>query len=398
MYTGPKIVRDGLVLNLNAGDTKSFRGEPTVNLAYNSNGIIDWNISNLVAAVSRIEITTNSIYRITSTTGGAFRIAFNASKLINAKTYTLSYTYKIISGGTTFSMSDWCDTALFNRVDIDYNSYKFSSASGTRSTYDTIYRFMDFNISANTIVEIWDLQLEEKPYSTPFVNGTRGSTVATGGGWSDRSGNGNHGELVNGVGYNSGNSGSLVFDGVDDRINIGNTITSINTSELSIELFFRTNISTSNVNILIGWHNTQTSHGYICLGNFTGHWSNESISFYNQGTSTTDLSFAYTNGHSFLQDTNWHHTIFVLNTNNYRIYIDGSEVTINTSFRNGSPSTTFPNNLFGYGSTPSVALGVGGSQPSYGNINIASTKIYNRALTPTEVLQNYNATKSRFNL
>ena len=34
--------------------------------------------------------------------------------------------------------------------------------------------------------------------------------------WTDLSGRGNNGTLVNGVGYNSGNLGSLVFDGVDD--------------------------------------------------------------------------------------------------------------------------------------------------------------------------------------
>ena len=35
---------------------------------------------------------------------------------------------------------------------------------------------------------------------------------------------------------------------------------------------------------------------------------------------------------------------------------------------------------------------------SWFNGNVYSTKIYNRALTATEVLQNYNATKSRFGL
>jgi hypothetical protein len=36
--------------------------------------------------------------------------------------------------------------------------------------------------------------------------------------WTDLSGNGNTGTLVNGVGYNSGNLGSLVFDGSNDHI------------------------------------------------------------------------------------------------------------------------------------------------------------------------------------
>jgi hypothetical protein len=34
------------------------------------------------------------------------------------------------------------------------------------------------------------------------------------------SGNGNNGTLVNGVGYNSGNGGSLSFDGVDDYVSL----------------------------------------------------------------------------------------------------------------------------------------------------------------------------------
>ena len=40
--------------------------------------------------------------------------------------------------------------------------------------------------------------------------------------WTDLSGNGNNGSLVNGVGYNSGNLGSLSFDGVNDYVNFGN--------------------------------------------------------------------------------------------------------------------------------------------------------------------------------
>ena len=36
--------------------------------------------------------------------------------------------------------------------------------------------------------------------------------------WTDLSGNGNNGTLVNGVGYNSDNGGSLSFDGVNDYV------------------------------------------------------------------------------------------------------------------------------------------------------------------------------------
>jgi hypothetical protein len=60
----------------------------------------------------------------------------------------------------------------------------------------------------------------------------------------------------------------------------------------------------------------------------------------------------------------------------------------------------------GYGtiyiSSVSVRLGVyrnlSGAFANYLNGNIAQTVMYNRALTATEILQNYNATKSRFGL
>jgi len=40
--------------------------------------------------------------------------------------------------------------------------------------------------------------------------------------WTDLRGNGNDGTLVNGVGYDSANNGSMVFDGVDDSIQSSN--------------------------------------------------------------------------------------------------------------------------------------------------------------------------------
>lgn len=39
--------------------------------------------------------------------------------------------------------------------------------------------------------------------------------------WRDISGNGNNGTLTNGPTFNSGNGGSIVFDGVDDYVEYG---------------------------------------------------------------------------------------------------------------------------------------------------------------------------------
>jgi hypothetical protein len=176
---GASIVKNGLEFYYDMSNVqKSWKGAPTTNLLFDS-GIINWTTSNLTGSVTRSTVVENQVYRFTSTTGGTFRISVPLVKLTNNLPYNMSYKYRFISGtSTTFSMSDWCDVSLQNRVDINTLEYNFSSAYGVRSTYDSIYRFMDFNISANTVVEIWDIQLEQREFATPYVNGTRTNTQA----------------------------------------------------------------------------------------------------------------------------------------------------------------------------------------------------------------------------
>ena len=63
----------------------------------------------------------------------------------------------------------------------------------------------------------------------------RNSYPGSGTTWTDLSGNGNNGTLTNGPTYNSGNLGSLVFDGSNDQVNL--SLFSI-TNNFSVELWF----------------------------------------------------------------------------------------------------------------------------------------------------------------
>jgi hypothetical protein len=74
--------------------------------------------------------------------------------------------------------------------------------------------------------------------------------------WTDLSGNGNNGTLVNGVGYNSGNLGSLVFDGVDDVINLSSSSSIQNlTTNFTISTIVRTNVSGGHYSIFTKGNN-----------------------------------------------------------------------------------------------------------------------------------------------
>ena len=199
----------------------------------------------------------------------------------------------------------------------------------------------------------------------------RNSYPGSGTTWNDLSGNGNNGTLVNGVGYNSGNGGSLSFDGSNDRVTITNNIPSL--SNFTIELFMRTSTLDGSQDIFFDQFLSLRFEIYnnkyrIHLGNgsawaFTDHVGNVTLS----------------------QNT-WYQTVWSWNGSNSILYLNGSQ----DSIRSYSSASS---------GTGNITIGQHSPDTSYNwNGNIGLIKVYNRALTASEVLQNYNATKTRFGL
>jgi hypothetical protein len=197
------------------------------------------------------------------------------------------------------------------------------------------------------------------------------SYPGTGTTWNDLSGNGNNGTLVNGVGYNSGNLGSLVFDGVNDDVSI--TSYQLSTSDSSAPY------------TLSAWINrtgTTTDGGII-----TQYGSGVADRF---GFREQNSKLCWWKGSNIAISTNniptnaWKYIVGVKRSDNsVSIYIDGIEV------GTGTDNLDFENATLKIGRFGTIV-------PFSGNISQVS--IYNRALTAQEILQNYNATKSRFNL
>jgi len=168
---GPSMIENGLVFAYDMGNTnKSWKGPPITNEAKNTSNQVDWAVGGLLQSVSRTTVIADEVYNISSTTGTgtSFRIYFANAVLTNGATYTVSYRYKITSGGPLFRANDWCDTSI-TRVTTDLGGGVFyETATGTRATYDATFRFLDFEISNNTVVQIWDLQLELGSSATPY--------------------------------------------------------------------------------------------------------------------------------------------------------------------------------------------------------------------------------------
>ena len=196
--------------------------------------------------------------------------------------------------------------------------------------------------------------------------------------WTDLSGNSNNGTLVNGVGYNSSNGGSLSFDGTNDRGNFTTPITS--TSNQTYEIWTNAISSPSaaqNYAYLI--HNNSDD---ISTGN----------SYMNIGIRPTQQYFAAFNGAHVTMELGV--TASTSNTLQIVLTWDGStqKAYANSVLKNSQALTGTPQNFdtttaFGDNKTSTYRMIQG---------NIYSIKVYNKALTAAEVAQNYNALKGRY--
>jgi hypothetical protein len=195
--------------------------------------------------------------------------------------------------------------------------------------------------------------------------------------WTDLSGNGNTGTLVNGVGYNSSNLGSLVFDGVDDYVNLGTTLTNgfIN---ITVSAWFYAVADTGRQDIVTKY---PFGNGWIL------YYSNTTNKFGVDGRESGDAYFSNVTTNTYAVN-NWYNIVFTKNTTNWRLYVNSLLDCNNT---NGNGATSFNNaGILAIGSLP--------VNSDYAKGNISQVSIYNRALTAAEVQQNFNALRSRFSI
>jgi hypothetical protein len=183
--------------------------------------------------------------------------------------------------------------------------------------------------------------------------------------------------LVGGVGFGATNSGYFIFDGVDD--NIPFTISNFN-NILSVEIWMK--MTSFTLGMPFGFY----KYDVLSYNGAIGYNTSNSDMYGLTSTQVTNLGLL----------NQWKHYIFEMRSDvpytNNKIYVNGeiqtlsqilfSEISNLRNFNNGSGKIS--GWLYDGGYNQSMDLG--------------SFRIYNRALTQQEVLQNYNATKSRFGL
>lgn len=356
---------DNLIFYMDHMNSKSWKGKPTTNLLYDS-GVINWNVSNLDAAITRTTLIANQRYRITSTTGGAFRLDVPLAKLTNNLPYCLSYKFKIISGAT-FQMNDWCDTALTSNTTTSFGSYSYSVAHGTRSVYDSTFRFMDFTISANTVVEIWDVQLEQATYASPFVVGVRANTESI----RDMIG-GN--TITSTVRYDS--VGMYTFN--TDAVMYFPENSPFNLQEFTIEVWAKTNnLSQNGFFFEKGQVNTQ----------YSLFQQSASILFRRNYGGLTDMSF---NSSLYFTTANWFQLVATHRPGEQRVYANTQLAASNTNTGTIATNTN--------GCSIGAYGGFNGSRSYFYNGEIGVVKVYNKFFSQDDVNRNFNSMRRRYGI
>ena len=203
--------------------------------------------------------------------------------------------------------------------------------------------------------------------------------------WTDLSRSGNTGTLTNGPTYNSANGGSIVFDGVDDFVNLSSYVNnpiwnSTFPFGLTIDTMFRLNNPFP-----------LTSDGRTIITRNSGGGGTNAFNFSIQSNRRHRFWINQTPGvlsNTTLQVDTIYHTTIMWNRTQVVYYING----ILDSTTSYTPSPTLSTHTH---------LTIGNWIPQNGwqfPGKIYHLKFYNRALSATEILQNYNATKTRFGL
>lgn len=226
--------------------------------------------------------------------------------------------------------------------------------------------------------------------------GNSASYAGSGTTWTDLSGNGNNGTLNNSPTFSADRGGAISCDGTNDYISVsgasGNlswTPSGSGFNSMTIEIVVNTT-DTGGWFISKPWnqngrYNYQLSTNYFAIG-MTGVWD---------GTpGMSKVSFSST-----LATGNWEHAVGVVTSTQIGIYRNG---VADGSMSSHGITANSPDN--GNGNLPLAVMTLFPytttfNQPTHAiNGRVAVVRIYNRALTASEITQNFNAIRGRFGI
>jgi len=210
------------------------------------------------------------------------------------------------------------------------------------------------------------------------------SYATSGVSWYDVSTGATTGTLVNGPTFNTSNGGALVFDGTNDYANFGNQSLGLNLISKSFSAWVYLGSSLANPTGIID-KDFDTSPGVY--GGW-GFWVGSDRKLWWWNTANQDIRDT---GPTTIGTNVWCNVAVTYNasTKTASFYING---TLNSSASNSNI------NELSSGTQPLYIGAIRTATTNFLNGRISNVLAYNRVLSTTEVLQNFNAQKSRFGL
>jgi hypothetical protein len=215
---------------------------------------------------------------------------------------------------------------------------------------------------------------------------TSGSLV-----WNDLTNSGYSGSLINNVGYDSSNTGTLTFtSGSGSFIRITDNAIfapiSQDSQSFSVSCWIKGAVQVGQ-NMVVGQDWGSTGNGWNGL-----RFRQESVMMLVGNNTLGQYAAAY--GSNLLSTTAYKLYTGTYDGSQIALYINGVSVSV-------ASITTYYPQLNNAGKSWTVGGNYQRTSPtdaSFFQGNIGSVSFYNRALTAQEILQNYNAQKSRFGL
>ena len=212
----------------------------------------------------------------------------------------------------------------------------------------------------------------------------RDSYPGSGTTWRDIAGGVITGSLVGGPTFNPSSFGCLEFDGVDDYVNVGSSASSLLQGRTSFTIGLTFQIDTTAVlRGLIG------TLAYGCGMNLGIVASYTNLIFYNDYGPANGSGTCFSTGFgNYIVTGSWIYAAATYDGTTTTMYAvkNGTLSQASTTAKSGS-ANVFSRNF---------EIMRGGSY--YTDGRVANAFVYNRTLSSAEVLQNYNATKTRFGL
>jgi len=450
---GPKITTDGLVLHIDSSNTKSYSGSgitiynmvtggiagtlvngPVSDVAYKKTFILDGTNDNIqmqlpsgIVTGSQISISLWAKWKSTGTTTATiqtlvdnqYQVADNIGFFIQDRPDLGSvlewttqpnnainrrvYSTQIVGDGSWHHIVGTND-GTYSRLYVDgYETGTAKTSAGIATTQDMLCignwayvysspRYLNGSVSnfkvynrALSSTEILNDYFSTKNRFFPNENIVRNGLVlnidasksnsypGAGNTIYDLSGSGNTGTFVNGPTFSTSNGGSLFFDNVNDYISFG-TASSVKPTQLTLACFFKINAINA-PNVIVGKEN-----GFSGAASYALVVQNGKLNFRIESGGIQDASYTFSN------TSTYNYAVGTYDGSTMKLYLNGSLVGTATTSVSIIYSDSYPL-LMGYYANAFAT-----------NMSIGSLKLYNRALSATEIQQNFNAMRERYNL